>query len=39
MGGEELPLYGGWRMHSGTDFFAAWNDTIYATGNGLVSKS
>ena len=37
-GWRKLPLYGGWRMHSGTDFFAAWNDTIYATGNGLVSN-
>ena len=25
-------------MHSGTDFFAAWSDTVYATGNGLVTK-
>ena len=27
-----------WRMHSGTDFLAAWSDTVYATGNGLVSR-
>ena len=25
-------------MHSGTDFFAAWSDTVYATGNGLVTN-
>ena len=37
-GWRKLPLYGGWRMHSGTDFFAAWSDTVYATGNGLVTN-
>ena len=26
-------------MHSGTDFFAAWSDTVYATGDGLINKS
>ena len=26
-------------MHRGTDFLAAWSDTVYATGNGKVSKS
>ena len=36
-GWRRSPIYRGWRMHSGTDFFAAWNDTVYATGNGLVS--
>tara|TARA_Y100000034_G_C6647183_1_gene283161 strand:- start:6 stop:617 length:612 start_codon:yes stop_codon:yes gene_type:complete len=33
------PLYRGWRMHSGTDFFADWSDTVYATGNGLVYRA
>ena len=37
-GWRRSPIYRGWRMHSGTDFFAAWSDTVYATGNGLVTK-
>ena len=26
-------------MHSGTDFLASWNDTVYSTGHGTISKS
>jgi murein DD-endopeptidase MepM/ murein hydrolase activator NlpD len=37
-GWRRSPIHRGWRMHSGTDFFAAWSDTVYATGNGLVSR-
>jgi len=37
-GWRRSPIYIGWRMHSGTDFFAVWSDTVYATGNGLVTK-
>ena len=37
-GWRRSPIYRGWRMHSGTDFFAAWSDTVYATGNGLVTN-
>ena len=37
-GWRRSPVHRGWRMHSGTDFFAAWSDTVYATGNGLVAK-
>ena len=36
-GWRRSPIYRGWRMHSGTDFFAAWSDTVYATGNGIVT--
>ena len=38
-GWRRNPVFKGWRMHSGTDFLAAWNDTVYATGDGTVSKS
>ena len=38
-GWRRSPIYRGWRMHSGTDFFAAWSDTVYATGDGLINKS
>ena len=38
-GWRKLPLYGGWRMHSGTDFYAAWSDTVYAVGHGKVVRS
>ena len=38
-GGRRSPIHRGWRMHSGTDFFAAWSDTVYATGDGLINKS
>ena len=38
-GWRRSPVYRGWRMHMGTDFLAAWSDTVYATGHGTVSKS
>ena len=38
-GWRKLPLYGGWRMHSGTDFYADWNDTVYSTGHGKITMS
>ena len=38
-GWRRSPIHRGWRMHSGTDFFAAWSDTVYATGNGLVYRA
>jgi len=38
-GWRRSPIHRGWRMHSGTDFFAAWSDTVYATGDGLITKS
>ena len=38
-GWRKSPVFKVWRMHSGTDFLAAWNDTVYATGDGTVSKS
>lgn len=37
-GWRKSPVFKVWRMHSGTDFLAAWSDTVYATGNGLVSR-
>ena len=38
-GWRKLPLYRGWRMHSGTDFYAAWSDTVYSTGHGKIVGS
>ena len=38
-GWRRSPVYRGWRMHRGTDFLAAWSDTVYATGHGKISKS
>ena len=38
-GWRRSPVFKVWRMHSGTDFLAAWSDTVYATGNGKVNKS
>ena len=38
-GWRRSPLRMGWQMHAGTDYMAAWHDTVYATGNGVVSKS
>ena len=32
-GWRRSPVYRGWRMHRGTDFLAAWSDTVYATGH------
>lgn len=38
-GWRKKPFGGGWQKHTGTDFLAAWHDTVYATGNGKVIKS
>jgi len=38
-GWRKSPVFKVWRMHSGTDFLAAWNDTVYSTGHGKVSRS
>ena len=38
-GWRRSPLRKGWQMHAGTDYMAAWHDTVYATGSGVVSKS
>ena len=38
-GWRRSPLRMGWQMHAGTDYMAAWHDTVYATGNGVVNKS
>ena len=38
-GWRRSPFNVGWQMHAGTDYLAAWHDTVYATGNGIVSKS
>jgi len=33
------PLGKGWSFHSGLDIFAAWSDTVHASGNGIVKKA
>tara|TARA_B100001094_G_scaffold6164_1_gene5460 strand:+ start:4516 stop:5100 length:585 start_codon:yes stop_codon:yes gene_type:complete len=38
-GWRRSPFNVGWQMHGGTDYMAAWHDTVYATGNGVVSRS
>ena len=38
-GWRRSPIHRAWRMHSGTDFYAAWYDTVYSTGHGKVIKS
>ena len=38
-GWRRSPVFKVWRMHSGTDFLASWNDTVYSTGHGRISKS
>lgn len=38
-GWRKRPLGGGWQMHSGVDYMAAWHDTVKASGDGLVVKS
>ena len=38
-GWRRSPFNVGWQMHAGTDYMAAWHDTVYATGNGVVSRS
>jgi len=37
-GWRRSPFRAGWQMHAGTDYMAAWHDTVYATGNGVVQK-
>ena len=32
-GWRRSPLRTGWQMHGGTDYLAAWQDTVYATGD------
>ena len=38
-GWRRSPFNVGWQMHGGTDYMAAWHDTVYATGAGIISKS
>ena len=38
-GTRRNPIYGGWQFHKGCDYLAAWQDTVYAAGNGIVSKA
>tara|TARA_R110001583_G_scaffold3293_38_gene21430 strand:- start:174 stop:845 length:672 start_codon:yes stop_codon:yes gene_type:complete len=38
-GSRRNPLGKGWGFHSGIDIFAAWSDTVYASGNGIVKKA
>lgn len=38
-GWRKSPLSGRWQMHSGSDYMAAWQDTVYTTADGLVVKS
>ena len=38
-GWRRNPLGLGWRFHSGVDIYAAWSDTVHASGNGVVKKA
>lgn len=38
-GWRRSPFGNGWQKHVGTDYLAAWQDTVYATGNGVVKKT
>ena len=38
-GTRRNPINGGWQFHKGCDYLAAWQDTVYAAGNGIVSKA
>ena len=38
-GPRRNPINGGWQFHKGCDYLAAWQDTVYAAGNGIVSKA
>jgi len=38
-GWRKSPVSGVWQMHSGVDYMAAWYDTVYCTGSGVVVKS
>jgi len=36
-GWRKSPFGQGWRKHAGVDFYAAWQDTVYATGSGIIT--
>lgn len=38
-GWRRNPLGNGWGFHSGLDIYAAWRDTVYASGNGKINKA
>ena len=38
-GWRRKPMGIGWQKHTGVDFMAAWHDTVYASGSGIVSRS
>tara|TARA_B110000858_G_C17710235_1_gene430195 strand:+ start:79 stop:666 length:588 start_codon:yes stop_codon:yes gene_type:complete len=38
-GWRRSPIRAGWQMHGGTDYLAAWQDTVYATGSGIVRRA
>jgi murein DD-endopeptidase MepM/ murein hydrolase activator NlpD len=38
-GPRKNPLTRKWQFHKGCDYLAAWHDTVYAAGNGIVSKA
>jgi len=38
-GWRRNPLGKGWRFHSGVDIYAAWSDTVYASGDGIIKKA
>ena len=38
-GWRKRPLGSGWQMHSGVDYLAAWYDTVYCSGSGVVLNS
>ena len=38
-GWRRSPLRTGWQLHGGTDYLAAWQDTVYATGSGVVKRA
>jgi murein DD-endopeptidase MepM/ murein hydrolase activator NlpD len=38
-GWRRRPLGLGWGFHSGIDIYAAWSDTVHASGHGIVKKA